>query len=151
MKRTLRRIAVLALTVVLGTAALLEAQSTGLTDTEVQGFVLPGTALKGMRVHGNRSHMSLALPYGNIIARGGYKIPYTYSHGDQIKASVSAAAMPITGTPKQNVNASGVAYQRAPYAGSVIAIAVGTSTAITAGSVTAEATILRNGAVVATG
>ena len=147
MRRLLSRVAVVVLVVAVGSAALLEAQSTGINDQEVQGFVLPGTSTKASRVHANRSHMSLALPYGNIIAQGGYKIAYVYAHPNNIRASLSNSAMTIagTGSERDNNSASGVYYQRPPYAGSIIGISAGASTALTAGSVTLEATVLRKG------
>lgn len=150
--KILRRIAVVAICVLVASAALLEAQTTGVNDQEVQRFVLPGGNQTGLRVHASRSHMSLTLPIGKIAALGGYKVAFAYAHGDNTKPSVSAAAMPISGTPKPLVSGSGIPYQRAPYAGSVIGIAVGASTALTAGTVTAEATIRQiDGTVIGTG
>ena len=136
--------------ILLAVAGLLEAQTTSIDDREVQRFVLPGTNTTGMRVHTSAAHMSLTL-IGQIAAGGGYKVSFAYAHGENIVQSTTNAVMPIAGTTRSQDSGSGVSYQRIPYAGSIIGISIGASTALTAGSATAEATIFRSNMVIATG
>ena len=152
----MKRALIVAVLILLAGASLLEAQTTGINDREIQRFILPGTNTTGMRVHASRVHMSLTLPSGNIIAVGGYKVAFNYAHTGNVSVSISNAAMPIAGTASATGTtgplAAGVAYQRTPYAGSVIAVSCGASAALTAGSATCEATIRNfDDTVVATG
>ena len=141
----MKRALIVAVLILLAGASLLEAQTTGINDREIQRFILPGTNTTGMRVHASRVHMSLTLPAGNIIAVGGYKVAFSYAHTGNVSVNISNAAMPVAGTagPQGPTGplAAGVAYQRTPFAGSVIGVAIGASAALTAGSATAEATI----------
>ena len=140
----MKRVLIVAGLVLLAAAGLLEAQSTGPNDQETQRFVLPGTNTTGWRVHASRAHMSLALPRGNIIAAGGYKVAFAYAHGGNVVVNSTNVAMPILGTASQvSAISPGVLYQRVPYEGSIMAISIGASAALTAGTVTAEATIRR--------
>lgn len=144
----MKRALIIASVVVLALAALLEAQTTGINDQETQRFVLPGTNTTGFRVHASNAHMSVSIPRGNIAAMGGYKVAFVYAHGDQSSASLTNSVMPVAGTTRPSDSGSGIAYQRVPFKGSVIGVAIGASTALTAGTATAEATILRAGDVV---
>ena len=137
----MKRALLVAPLIVLALAAPLEAQTTGIEDREIQRFVLPGTNTTGFRVHANRSHMNLTLPSGNIVAIGGYKVAVAFAHPENMKPSLTNEAMPLVGTARPGDSGSGVPYQRTPFAGSIIGIAIGASTALTAGSATAEATI----------
>ena len=141
----MKRALIVAGLIIVAVAGLLEAQTTGINDREIQRFVLPGTNTTGLRVHASNVHMSLALPRGNIAAMGGYKVAFVYAHGDQSRINLTASAMPIAGTIRPSDSGSGVSYQRVPFKGSVIGVAIGASTALTAGTATAEATILRAG------
>ena len=137
----MKRALIVAGLIVFAVVGLLEAQTTGITDREIQRFVLPGTNTTGHRVHASRVHMSLTLPSGNIIARGGYKTLIAFAHPEATKASLTNVAMVLAGAGLRSSNA-GVSYQRAAFAGSIIGITLGASTALTTGTATAEATIL---------
>lgn len=125
--------------------SLVLAQTTGPADVEIERFVLPGTTTTGLRVHGARTEMSLRLPAGDIWAEGGYKVAYTYAHGENIVPSVSNSAIPIAGTTRSGDATSGVPYQRLPSAGSVIGIALASSAALTLGAAHGEAIIFTVG------
>lgn len=154
MRLRLRRIGVVALVVVLATAALLEAQSAGVNDQEIQRFTLPGSNTTGFRVHGSSAAMNLTLPAGDILASGGYKVAYTYAHSENIVVNTSGAAVPVAGTVRASTSTSattGVPFQTVPSAGSIIGVAIGARSALTRDAAHTEATILRNGATVTTG
>lgn len=126
------------------------AQSTGVNNQEIQRFVLPGTNTTGYRAHASGSELHITLPAGNIWAQGGYKVAYTYAHGDFLTANLSATAMPIAGTLRISpagggVTTGGVFYQKPPSAGYVVGVAISSSTALTAGAAHAEATVLIGG------
>ena len=144
----MKRALIIASVVVLALAALLEAQTTGINDQETQRFVLPGTNTTGYRVHASNAHMSIAIPRGNIVAAGGYKTLIHFAHGDQTSATITGSIMPLAGSARPSDSGSGVNYQRMPYGGSIMAVAIGASSAVTAGRITARATVLRIGGVV---
>lgn len=108
-------------------------------------LTLPGTVAPrntpSLRVHASTTEGHLTLAHGDIIASGGYKVAYTYSHTGRTQVSLSSVAMPIAGTVAPEVPA-GVLYQRTPSKGSVIGLALASSAALTAGSATCEAVIL---------
>lgn len=139
----MKRALIVAVLILLAAAGLLEAQTTGITDREIQRFVVPGSANRtGFRVHASNTavHMSLTIPAGNIIARGGYKTMVAFAHGENTKPSLTDVAMVLAGSARPTESASGVSYQRTPFAGSIIGVTIGASAALTAGSATAEAT-----------
>lgn len=147
--KTLRRVAVAALALVVVTAALLEAQTTGPADREIQRFVLPGSNTTGMRVHSSRTVMSQTLA-GNIIATGGYKAAFTYAHPEFVVTTVTNAHLPIAGTPR--AGSSGVAPLMPSTGGSIIGVSIASSAALTRDAAHVEAVMLRGGlGVVASG
>lgn len=140
----MRRILLIAGLVIALLAGAAEAQTVGINDQEVQGFFLPATSTKAYRVHASRTAMGLTLAHGTITAAGGYKVPFTFAHGGRTQVSLSAVVMPIAGTVSAafNTGAVGILYQPTPTPGSIIAIAIASSTALTVGTATAEATVL---------
>jgi hypothetical protein len=137
------RIVLLAVVLVGLTAGLAQAQSVGINDQEIQGFFLPGTNTKAFRVHASRTAMGLILAHGDIVAVGGYKVPFTFAHGGRTQVSLSNVAVPVAGTAGASAGSgTGVLYQPAATRGSIIAIAIASSTALTAGTGTCEATVL---------
>ena len=152
MKRilSLRRVSLALVLVLLAVAGLLEAQTTSTQDREIQRFVIPGTAnTTGYRVHASATaaHLGVAIPRGNIAAMGGYKTMIHFAHGDQTSATLTDSIVPLAGSARPSDSGSGVNYQRMPYTGSIMAVAIGSSAAVTAGRITARATILRAGGV----
>lgn len=140
--RRFGRIALVAL-IALGLAVSALAQTTGVFDQEIQRFVLPGTNTTGLRVHGSSTEMHLRLPAGDIVAQGGYKVAWSYAHGDNVVPNVSNSNAPIAGSANA-VSAplgGGVFHQLFPTAGSILAVAIGSNTALTAGYAHVEATI----------
>lgn len=123
-----------------GVIATAMAQTTGINDQEIQRFILPGTNTTGWRVHANRTEMNLRIPAGDIWASGGYKVQYGFSHGRRIVQNTSNSAAAAVGTIGVS-GTSGVLYAPTPYAGSVIAVAIASSQALTAGYAHAEATV----------
>lgn len=123
-----------------GVIATALAQTTGVNDVEIERFVLPGTNTTGFRVHGNRTEMNLRLPAGDIWAQGGYKVQYGFSHGRRIVQGTSNSNAAAVGTIGVS-GTSGVLYASTPYAGSVVAVAIASSQALTAGYAHAEASV----------
>lgn len=112
------------------------------TDLTVHQFFLPGTNTMGYRVHASRTHMGVQV-FGRIHAEGGYRVAYTHAHGDRVVVGSTRVAVPVAGTPANYARfaSAGVLYQRVPYQGRVVGIALGSSVAVTAGTITAEATV----------
>lgn len=113
------------------------------TDLTIDRFFLPGTSTTGYRVHANTSEMHVTVPSGKIRAAGGYKTPVVFSHASNVVAGLSNQAIPLATT--------GVTYLRPVTAGSIIGVSIGARAALDVGAAHAEATILRDGSVVATG
>lgn len=148
----MRRLAGFALVAILalGLVATAIGQTTGSADGEVQRFTFQGNNVTGWRVHRNSTtprEMNLTLT-GDILASGGYKVPYTFSHNNQIGVSIAQTnTVPIAGTAGHRVRetpvtySTGVLYQAAPWEGSIIGVSIGSSAALTARSAHAEALV----------
>ena len=147
----MKRALIVAGLIIFAVVGLLEAQTTGINDREIQRFVIPGTAnLTGWRVHASAiaAHMSLVIPRGTIVAAGGYKTMLHFAHNEQTVPALTNNAMPLAGSARGGDAGAGVNYQRMPFGGSIMGLAIGTSAAVTAGRITARATVLRIGNVV---
>lgn len=66
----MRQALIIAALVLLALAGLLEAQTTGPNDQEIQRFVVPGTNTTAWRVHSSGSVMNLTLAHGAIMFGG---------------------------------------------------------------------------------
>ena len=119
------------------------------SDLTVQSFVCPGGAnTQCFRVHASTTEAGLTLN-GEIIATRGYKVAYVFAHtGSQVVADISNGAVPIAGSIADNAlpGLSGALWQMAPTHGSIIAVAISSSGALTTGTAAhAEATVLSAG------
>lgn len=142
MKRLLLKRLLLAVALVLVGAVPVAAQ----TDAGVQVFKChpPNSATDCFRVHADRTSttaaINLTITGGEIIADGGYKVAYAFTHGGRVVVSVSNTLMPIAGSSNVETPATtGPTGISQPRAGHIIAISVSASTALTAGGAHVEA------------
>lgn len=112
---------------------------------------VPGSNTSGFRVHGNSSTVNLTV-VGEVTAGSGYKTVTVYSHNGRVVTNTTDTAVPLAGTASVTVGGNaGTLYRSVAGAGSIIAVAIGASTAVTANAAHAEATILSSGTKLATG
>lgn len=131
-----------ALLAVIVVSSLVWAQS----NVIIQRWVLPGTNTEGMSAHASATELGIRYPLGDVIARGGYKVAYAFAHSDYVDVGVTNANMPIAGTVNRATSVAGpttvgITSQPAPYAGSVVGVALGASAALTRGAAHAEVTL----------
>ena len=122
----------------------------------IQSFFLPASGTVGYEVHASSSAMGLRLPLGDINAAGGYKVAYSYGHGGRVVLGSDGVLVPILGSSSgggtgNEPATAGSTYQRMPYAGSVIGVALQSSGAVTSNAAHAEAVILSGTTLIATG
>ena len=137
----MRRLVLAALAVLLS-AGVAGAQ----TDLTHEQINIPGTNTSGFRIHGNTSTVNVTVA-GVIAATGGYKVAFPFAHtGSSIVAALTNSAVPVVGSVSGNITGggqSGVLYYRTPTAGSIVAISIMASTALTTqASAHAEAVVI---------
>ena len=115
------------------------------TDLTIQSFpcLPPNQTTECVRVHADATsttaRMEMTITGGNVNAAGGFKVAFVFAHPNYSVVNTSLTQMPIAGTGPATINATGPLYQRVGYAGSIIAVAISSNTAITAGAAHVEA------------
>ena len=115
------------------------------TDLTIQNFpcLPPNQTTDCVRVHtdttSTTARMDMTITGGNINAAGGYKVAFVFAHPNYAVVNSSLTQIPIAGAGPATINATGPLYQRVGYAGSIIAVAISSNTAITAGAAHVEA------------
>ena len=118
------------------------------TDVGVQTFACrpPNAGTRCFRVHENATSTTAGMNVtilGDVAASGGYKVAHVFAHNGRVIVSASNVLFPIAGTSLPSPATGGPTYVPVPTAGSIIAVSISASTALTAGGAHAEAVVLR--------
>ena len=148
MKRTLSVLIVLVGALWLATPA--QAQ-TDLTRAAIP-CLPPNTSTNCWRIHSDTTTTNTQVTLlGAVNASGGYKEAFQFAHPNRIVINQTNTAVPVAGTSQTIPASAGPTFVAMPYAGSVIAVSVSTSAAITLGGAHAEVVINHAGNATNTG
>lgn len=144
--------AVLVLGLLLGVVAPAWAQS----DLTQWSLNCPSSSTVCFRAHANSSAVgNFTITGGNIIAAGGYKGAFHFSHGDFVSITNTVPQfVPVAGNSVQGRPTGGVAHILPGYAGSIIGVSIYSSATLTGVSAAHAEAVITNAhgsALVATG